>query len=68
MGDLKLGGVISLWSKVLAIHDDLSTLEIWSEVNEMKFNKDKHRELHLSSNQKHKIKTNWLGSSTSGRM
>ncbi|CAM4630454.1 unnamed protein product [Lepidochelys kempii] len=44
--DTKLGGVVSALEDRMKIQNDLEKLEKWSEINRMKFNKDKCKVLH----------------------
>uniref|UniRef100_A0A8C3H5J2 Protocadherin-16 n=1 Tax=Chrysemys picta bellii TaxID=8478 RepID=A0A8C3H5J2_CHRPI len=48
--DTKLGGIATALENRVIIQKDLDKLEKWSEVNRMKFNKDKCKVLHLGRN------------------
>uniref|UniRef100_K7EWP9 Reverse transcriptase domain-containing protein n=1 Tax=Pelodiscus sinensis TaxID=13735 RepID=K7EWP9_PELSI len=55
--DTKLGGVATTLEDRVIIQNDLEKSEKWSEVNRMKFNKDKCKVLHLGrNNQFHKYR------------
>uniref|UniRef100_K7EYU7 Reverse transcriptase domain-containing protein n=1 Tax=Pelodiscus sinensis TaxID=13735 RepID=K7EYU7_PELSI len=63
--DTKLGGVATSLEDRDIIQNDLSKLEKWSEVNRMRFNKEKCKVLHLGrNNQFHTYK---MGSDCLGR-
>lgn len=67
MGDTKLGGVTSTLRDRIRIQNDLDKLENWSEINKVKFSKEKCKVLHLErKNQLHNYKmgNHWLGGST----
>ncbi|CAM4661769.1 unnamed protein product [Lepidochelys olivacea] len=68
--DIKLGGVVSALEDRIKIQNDLDKLEKWSEVNRMKFNKDKCKVLHLRRNNQlhtYKMGNDCLGRSTEER-
>uniref|UniRef100_A0A674JM42 Reverse transcriptase domain-containing protein n=1 Tax=Terrapene triunguis TaxID=2587831 RepID=A0A674JM42_9SAUR len=68
--DTKLGGVASALEDRIKIQNDLDKLEKWSEVNGMKFNKDKCKVLHLGRNNQlhtYKMGNDCLGRSTAGK-
>ncbi|KAM9128056.1 uncharacterized protein ACDP82_011991 [Pangshura tecta] len=68
--DTKLGGTATALEDRVIIQNDLDKLEKWSEVNQMKFNKDKRKVLHLGRNNQfhtYRIGTDCLGRSTADR-
>ncbi|CAM5075370.1 unnamed protein product [Eretmochelys imbricata] len=65
--DTKLGGVASALEDRIKIQNDLDKLEKWSEVNRMKFNKDKCKVLHLGRLRTYKMGNDYLGRSTEER-
>ncbi|CAM5123811.1 unnamed protein product [Eretmochelys imbricata] len=68
--DTKLGGVASALKDGIKIQNDLDKLEKWSEVNRMKFNKDKCKVLQLGRNNQlhtYKMGNDCLGRSTAER-
>uniref|UniRef100_A0A8C4Y200 Macro domain-containing protein n=1 Tax=Gopherus evgoodei TaxID=1825980 RepID=A0A8C4Y200_9SAUR len=68
--DTKLGGVASALEDRIKIQNDPDKLEKWSEVNRMKFNKDKCKVLHLARNNQlytYKMGNDCLGRSTAER-
>ncbi|CAM5146598.1 unnamed protein product [Natator depressus] len=68
--DTKLGGVERALEDRIKIQNDLNKLEKWSEVDRMKFNKDKCKVLHLGRNNQlhtYKMGNDCLGKSTAKR-
>uniref|UniRef100_K7F130 Reverse transcriptase domain-containing protein n=1 Tax=Pelodiscus sinensis TaxID=13735 RepID=K7F130_PELSI len=68
--DTKLGGVATNLEDRIIIQNDLDKLEKWSEVNRMKFNRDKCKVLHLGRNNQfhtYRMGSNCLGRSTAER-
>uniref|UniRef100_A0A674ICA9 Reverse transcriptase domain-containing protein n=4 Tax=Terrapene triunguis TaxID=2587831 RepID=A0A674ICA9_9SAUR len=68
--DTKLGGIATALEDRVIIQNDLDKLEKWSELNRMKFNKDKCKVLHLGrKNQFHtyRMGRDCLGRSTAER-
>uniref|UniRef100_K7EZW8 Reverse transcriptase domain-containing protein n=1 Tax=Pelodiscus sinensis TaxID=13735 RepID=K7EZW8_PELSI len=63
--DTKMGGVTTALEDRAIIQNDLDKLEKWSEVNKMKFNKDKCKVLHLGRN--NQFHTYRMGSNCLGR-
>ncbi|CAM5077495.1 unnamed protein product [Natator depressus] len=67
---IKLGGVSSALEDRIKIQNDLGKMEKWSEVNRMKFNKEKCKVPHLGRNNQlhtYKMGNDCLGSSTAER-